>query len=219
MEAESSVEQLTELLNGVNLNDMPVEVLHVMMSTLSFNDVKRLCSTVKGLKERCKRNDLIELKAREKVAREAPLGVLVPTYRKHAELIDRGFKSVYHVNLENRVVSFGASLDDPTFEIIGLPSAKGTRVWIVGKWRLDNSNESLPTEVYESRAEVDIEVRNVVASDYNFGVLRSYYEAQYDVYPNDTLLDDIDDLIYGNFRELLEVGRDEDYFAFEVELP
>ena len=89
---DSNLEAVQKLFQDANLDTMPVEVLSAIMATLSFNDVKRLCSLNSRIKHACKRSDLIELKAREKVAREAPLGALVKTYRDHANLIDRGMK-------------------------------------------------------------------------------------------------------------------------------
>ena len=81
---------------------------------------------------------MIELKAREDVAREAPLGPLVATHRNYNELIRRGLKTVYHVadDLNDNDASFGLrpmpGFDYFEFQIVGLPPPTGTVVWVMG---------------------------------------------------------------------------------------
>lgn len=136
MEEPTDASSVAEVLRQVNLDTLPVTVLAVMMASLSYEDVKRLCSTVKGLAARCKKYDLIELKAREEVAREAPLSQLVASYKNHVKLIERGYKTVYNFDMDvDEEATFGLGDLDVAgqieFEIVGLPPPKGTRVWVM----------------------------------------------------------------------------------------
>lgn len=122
-----------------NLPDMPIEVVHTMLSAMSYEDAKRTCSVNPRLKAICDRADLLDLRARQYVAKQAPLGQVIHTFRDYANLIQRGFKTTYHMGVgeDYSEVQFGSlnCHEDQlmvNFDILGLPPPKGTTVWVLG---------------------------------------------------------------------------------------
>ena len=161
---KSSLEEVKQLLNGVNLDSLSSDILSVIMSTLSYDEVKYVCSLNKRLSDLCKRRGVIDLKARQIAAHEAPLGTLVQTQRSHVDLIQRGLKTVYnaHYRKPNDTASFGLADVRKTglveFEIVGLPPPKGTIVWVMSFESLGELNPS----VFGSLDELKVETLSII---------------------------------------------------------
>lgn len=130
------------VLNTVNLDALPVEALQALMASLSFQDAKRLCSSTPVLARRCKRNDLLELKAREYVDQHAPGTAPVTSYRKYADLLWRGFVTTYHVDIEDgqdQIAKFGfGGVRVANFNVPGVHREEGMDGWIFGYRGIDN---------------------------------------------------------------------------------
>jgi len=147
-------------LESFDLDSLPTPVLVAVLSQLSYADAQRLCATRKNIRRKCLQLNLLDIKAREELQREAPLAQQFITREEHVKLIHRGFVTTYRFNLnEDRSgagrVEFGnfeADNDDGqrTFMMVGLPPPKGTTVFVVTRmWRQDDT-----TGVYLSLAEI-----------------------------------------------------------------
>lgn len=122
-----------------NFETLPKDVFLRLMQDLSAVDVVSLCSTNPRIRAEC-----IRIKAYdEALAREAPLAKQTYNVTEQISLIDRGFKTLYNVSLDNinnvYDVKFGFPYNvdafntrKSIFSIKGLPAPKGTKVWIMG---------------------------------------------------------------------------------------
>lgn len=185
---DSTNESLESYLLG-NFEQMNSDIIGVILGQIDPLSALRLCQTSKKFYELCGKIKALDKKALEFVSREAPLSVPVRTPAENAELIKRGFKTIYTVRFEeaelfipSQSVRFGIPDDGFEFgmEIVGLPPPKGTRVWIIVD---TNWDEGVPiAQVYSHREEL-IQAWNLESNRY-ITRLKKFFEDE-----DDTLSD------------------------------
>ena len=116
--------------NECSLLDLPVEAVMALIATMTLEDAMSYCRTHPQIRRVCNRNKLVDIKAREYNELQAPLSEIVSTHTDHAKLIKRGYKTVYSLDKDDKVV-FGLMRRMANFQMVGLPSPKGTEVWLL----------------------------------------------------------------------------------------
>jgi hypothetical protein len=202
------------VLNTVNLDALPVEALQALMASLSFQDAKRLCSSTKELAQRCKRNNLLELKAREYVDQNAPGTAPVTSYRKYADLLWRGFATTYHVDPSSdaeKFAKFGfGGVEMANFNLPGLPREDRTDGWVFGTYRRDVLYGIFVEDCvfFETREQLEFAV--VYPEHYP---MTSY--AEWVIEDSDPGRDQVE-LLKEALHDLIRDNNDDDYFAIQV---
>jgi hypothetical protein len=141
---EISIEYLEE-----NFDSLPPEVVEVIVGSLDREDLLSLCLSNKKFLAYCKGLDWLNKRLIEFIEEEAPLSGSYSTLAEQANLIKRGFKTCYtgvhhtaevggvtdlrfgSTQLNREDGHFDGGPDFPiNFSIVGLPPARGTRVWL-----------------------------------------------------------------------------------------
>jgi hypothetical protein len=151
-------------LTKLPLQDFPVGVLSLIMANLSVEDAVRICGTTAKLRSICQRHDLVNRKAREFVAQQSPLSKPIINPLDQYDLIKRGFKTTYLYTKVKKGkpanISFGSNtsgLGTFSFNIIGLPPPKGTKVLLLYN---NEDSSGYPVDVFVSFEAVEETVRN-----------------------------------------------------------
>jgi hypothetical protein len=233
----SNVDELMSL----PLQEFSVDILRLIMAELTIEEAQRLCSTHPKLREKCRRHDLVNAKAREFVKQQSPLSQPFYTSVDQELLLRRGFKTTYNY-VEGRKtgeVQFGPVEQEVLwgkpwgvtfFSIVGMPPPEGTRVVIF-------YNTSLPPEeqdeasVYSSYEELFaiLKDRSLINQDKQLAHFLDSLSVRYmdSIRADNPEADDdaLDDLLLEQARfeleKMIETPDDSDaYFNLvQVELP
>lgn len=157
-------EKLKEFLLG-NFDALPSEVIDVVVAQMDRDSLVKLCRTNETFMDYCKANNFLENKALEVIMNQAPLSGRFRTLAEQANLIKKGFSTVYNFVCENGIITkvgFGFQDDildyvdednfTGEFHIPGFPSKSGTVVWVVLRYTTNRQREpTIRCSVYPDR--------------------------------------------------------------------
>jgi hypothetical protein len=134
-----------------NFNSIPEEVIDVIIAQIDRTALLSLCQTNTDFSSYCEKEGLFDRLTLENMNHETPLGGYYRTLAEQANLIKRGFGTVYHFTYEDGEISdigFGYHHDIPELQnanyfaaeidIKGLPPKSGTVVWLLVNTRYIN---------------------------------------------------------------------------------
>lgn len=130
-----------EKLSKLAFDELPLDMLKLLMSNLSIEDAARLCKTDKKLQAICKKHDLVNRKLREFLQEQTPLAKPVYSLGDQYDLVKRGCKTTYSFDERDESVVFGIRENSVLFEILGLPPPKGTKVLLLYYKRTEYNEE------------------------------------------------------------------------------
>lgn len=228
-----------EELSSLPLHEFPIDILRLLMAELTTQEAQYLCSSNAKLREKCRRHDLVNVKAREYVMQQSPLSQPVYTSVDQELLLKRGFKTTYNFLLGRKTgeVEFGPlharedrNLQPVQFSIVGMPPPKGTKVLILYEKDLGDHVSSRLGSVFES-------LEDLYATFDDGELLRRDRQLEFFIdYMTDMYMTDIEDanpdsdqdtrydILFGKAKiylvEMLESDDKDDQFGLrEVELP
>lgn len=161
-------QKLEDFLIG-NFEKLPRDVVGVIAAQIDRESLLNLCLSNKRFLGYCQSSKWFDQKILQYIEERAPLSGHFRSLEEQADLIEKGFKTCYYANIkpEDEETWFAVEavfVSENTkkyvetlrsqvvkFEIVGLPPAKGTKVWLLARInrKTFNPNVLYPNEYSE----------------------------------------------------------------------
>ena len=213
---QDKTEEVLEEYVANNFEVLPLDVLKLILSQMDRDALLNFCRTNKKFSGFCrsqKFRSLLDVKDLKYLSEQTPLAAPIRTLQDQVDLVKRGFRVTYKCDFDTTTrvatISFG-HYDEPgnemnecffNFSIVGLPPARGTKVWLFLDTERGMDREARPY------AEVFVTQQEALMSENERPLLILRETSEYDA----------------EFRRelalLKDTGHSGDFHLFEVALP
>lgn len=162
MEEASNPEEVKRFLIG-NFNTLPKDVVLILIQGLPAKETLDLCTLSLDFNKFCKKNKILENKARKYVLENAPLSEPLDNIIKQANAIKRGQTTYYTLNwdeltLESEPVVI---MGPPNYFVLhryflikGSPPPRGTKIYVFGMYDVNDDNINVEGHAFVSLEDI-----------------------------------------------------------------